>query len=194
MSGTITKLLQAWGAGQRDAINQLMPLVYRELRGLAGRRMAGEDGNRSLRPTELVHETYLRLLDSGVSANDRAHFYAICGQVMRRILIDDAKARLRIKRGGGAAIVSLEGMDVATAGSPENLVAIDEALTKLAEMDERKARAVELVLFGGLEHEIAAEALGISAVTLRRDLKAAKAWLLHSLNGRARPFAEEGGG
>ena len=187
MSGTITRLLQAWGEGQREAMDRLMPLVYRELRGLARKRMARESDGHLFGPTELVHETYLRLLDSGVSAKDRAHFYAICAQVMRRILIDDARARVRIKRGAGAAVVSLEGLEMAAAGSPENLLAIDESLKKLAEMDERKARVVELVLFGGLEHEIAAEALGISTITLRRDLRAAKAWLFRSLHGGPEP-------
>jgi RNA polymerase sigma-70 factor, ECF subfamily len=193
MGGTITGLLQAWGAGQRDAMDQLMPLVYRQLVGLARRRMSREAGNHPLRPTELVHETYLRLVDSGISANDRAHFYAICAQVMRRILIDHAKAQLRTKRGGGAAVVSIGDLEIAGASSPEKLLAIHEALERLAEMDERKARAVELVLFGGLELDIAAEALGISNATLRRDLTAAKAWLFHSLHGNENAVKTSGG-
>jgi RNA polymerase sigma factor (TIGR02999 family) len=187
MDGTITQLLHAWSAGQQDAMDRLMPLIYRQLVGLARRRMARESGNHPLRPTELVHETYLRLLDSDVSAKDRAHFYAICAQVMRRILIDHAKAQLCAKRGGGAAVVPIADLDVADGSSPEKVIAIHESLEKLAEMDERKARAVELVLFGGLELDIAAEALGVSNATLRRDLTAAKAWLFHSLNDRAKP-------
>jgi RNA polymerase sigma factor (TIGR02999 family) len=186
MRGTITQLLQAWAAGQRDAMDQLMPLVYRQLVALAKRRMSMEEDNHPLRPTELVHETYLRLLDSGVSAKDRAHFYAICAQVMRHILIDHAKAQLRAKRGGGVSVVSVEDLDIAGGSSPEKVLAIHEALEKLAEMDERKARAVELVLFGGLQLDIAAEALGVSNATLRRDLSAAKAWLFHSLHGEAK--------
>ena len=191
MDGTITELLRAWGEGRREAMDRLIPLVYRQLLALARRRMSIEGGNHPLRPTELVHEAYLRLVDSGVSAKDRAHFYAICAQVMRRILIDHARADIREKRGGGAAVVSLESVDVAGAGSPENVLAIHEALEKLAEMDERKARAVELVLFGGMELDMAAEALAISNATLRRDLKSAKAWLYHSLHDPANA-AEDG--
>jgi len=193
MRGTITELLQAWGAGQRDAMDQLMPLVYGKLVGLAKGRMWKEGGNQALRPTELVHETYLRLLDSGVSARDRAHFYAICAKVMRCILIDHARAQLCEKRGGRAVEVPIESLDIQGASSPEKLIAIHEALDKLAEMDERKARAVELVLFGGLELDVAAEALGVSNATLRRDLSAAKAWLFHSLHGQTKPTEISGG-
>jgi RNA polymerase sigma-70 factor, ECF subfamily len=191
MDGTITGLLQAWGAGQRDAMDRLMPLVYSQLVGLARRRMAGESGNHPLRPTELVHETYLRLLDSGVSAKDRAHFYAICAKVMRSILIDHARAQLSAKRGGGTPLVPIEDLDIAGPSSPEKVIAIHEALEKLAEMDERKARAVELVLFGGLQLDVAAEVLGVSNATLRRDLATAKAWLFHSLNDPANPEQRE---
>ena len=180
--GTITELLQAWSEGRREAMDRLFPLVYRQLLGLARRRLSREANNHPLRPTELVHEAYLRMLDSGVSARDRAHFYAICAQVMRHILIDHAKAQLRGKRGGGTAVISLDGFDVADAGSPEGVLAIHEALEKLAEMDPRKAQAVELVLFGGVELDMAAEVLGISNATLRRDIKVAKAWLYHSLH------------
>lgn len=187
MGGTITGLLHEWSAGQREAMDRLMPLVYRELVGLARRRMAGQGSNHPLRPTELVHETYLRLLDSGVSAKDRAHFYAICAQVMRHVLIDHARAELCAKRGGGAPVISIEDLDIAGPSSPEKLIAIHEALERLAEMDERKARAVELVLFGGLQLDIAAEALGVSLSTLRRDLGAAKAWLFCSLKEHSKP-------
>jgi RNA polymerase sigma factor (TIGR02999 family) len=187
MDGEITKLLQDWGEGRREAMDHLIPLVYQQLHGLAKRRMSIEGGNHPLRPTELVHEAYLRLVDSDISPKNRAHFYAICAQVMRRILIDHAKAQLCGKRGGGAPVISLEGIDVAGAGSAESVLAIHEALEKLAEMDERKAEAVELVLFGGLDLDTAAEALGVSNATLRRDLKTAKAWLYHSLNQPAHP-------
>ena len=182
-AGTITGLLQDWGAGQPGAIDRLLPLVYQQLRGLARQRLALESESHPLRPTELVHEAYLRLLDSDVSAKDRSHFYVICSQVMRRILIDHARERLRQKRGGGAPEVSLELIDVPEAGSPERLLVIHEALDKLAEVDDRKARAVELVLFGGLELDAAAEALGVSNATVRRDVKAGKAWLYNALLG-----------
>ncbi|HEX3743415.1 MAG TPA: ECF-type sigma factor [Bryobacteraceae bacterium] len=179
--GTITNLLREWSGGRPDAMDRLLPLVYQQLRGLARQRLAAENEGHPWRPTELVHEAYLRLLDSDVSAKDRSHFYIICSQVMRRILIDHARERLRLKRGGGAPEVSLASLDVAAAGSPERLLLIHEALDKLAEVDARKARAVELVLFGGLELDAAAEALGVSNATVRRDVKAGKAWLYNAI-------------
>jgi len=180
-TGTITGLLREWSAGQPDAMNRLLPLVYQQLRGLARQRLALENEGHPLRPTELVHEAYLRLLDADVSAKDRSHFYIICSQVMRRILIDHARERLRQKRGGGALEVPLDSMDVADAGSPERLLVIHEALDKLAQIDDRKARAVELVLFGGLELDVAAEALGVSNATVRRDVRAGRAWLYNAI-------------
>ena len=180
-AGTITGLLRDWSAGRSDAMDRLLPLVYRQLRSLAGQRLALEGQGHPLRPTELVHEAYLRLLDSDVSAKDRSHFYLICSQVMRHILVDHARDRLRQKRGGGAPEVPLESLDIAGAGSPERLIAIHEALDKLAEVDNRKAQAVELVLFGGLELDAAAEALGVSNATVRRDVKAGKAWLYNAI-------------
>lgn len=177
MAADITTLLAEWSDGKRQAMDQLMPLVYDQLLSLARRRMSMEAADHTLRPTELVHEAYLRLIHSEIPASSRAHFYAICARMMRRILIDHARASLRDKRGGGAAICALEDMDVASPGAPEHLIAIHEALEKLAEFDARKAQALELVVFGGLEQETAAETLNISPATLRRDLKVAKAWL-----------------
>lgn len=181
MAADITTLLAEWSDGKREAMDQLMPLVYDQLLSLARRRMSMEAADHTLRPTELVHEAYLRLIHSEIPASSRAHFYAICARMMRRILIDHARASLRDKRGGGAAIFALEDMDVASPGAPEQLIAIHEALEKLAEFDARKAQALELVVFGGLEQETAAETLNISPATLRRDLKVAKAWLYQSL-------------
>jgi RNA polymerase sigma-70 factor, ECF subfamily len=177
----ITELLAAWSSGQREAMDQLIPLVYQQLLSLARRRMSLEAPDHTLRPTELVHEAYLRLIRSEIPAKNRAHFYAICAQLMRRILVDHARASLREKRGGGAAKVPLEGMDVVSSGSPEQVLAIHEALEKLAELDARKAQIVEMVVFGGIEQDIAAEALDISPATLRRDLKLAKAWLYQAI-------------
>jgi RNA polymerase sigma factor (TIGR02999 family) len=177
MAADITTLLAEWSDGKREAMDQLMPLVYDQLLSLARRRMSMEAADHTLRPTELVHEAYLRLIHSEIPASSRAHFYAICARMMRRILIDHARASLRDKRGGGAANFALEDMDVASPGAPEQLIAIHEALEKLAEFDARKAQALELVVFGGLEQETAAETLNISPATLRRDLKVAKAWL-----------------
>lgn len=186
MAADITGLLAQWSQGKREAMDQLMPLVYEQLWALAQRRLSLENPDHTLRPTELVHEAYLRLIHSEIPASNRAHFFALCATLMRRILIDHARATLRHKRGGGAPIVALEGMDVASPGAPEEVIAIHEALEKLAEFDARKAQAVELVVFGGLEQEIAAEALNISPATLRRDLKIAKAWLYQSMRHSSR--------
>ena len=181
MGGDITTLLAEWSDGKREAMDQLMPLVYEQLLSLARRRMSLEAVDHTLRPTELVHEAYLRLIHSEIPASSRAHFYALCARMMRRILIDHARASVRNKRGGGAPVVSVEMMDVASPGTPEQLIAIHHALEKLAELDLRKAQALELVAFGGLEQDIAAETLNISPATLRRDLKMARAWIYQSL-------------
>lgn len=181
MDSEITEVLAAWSSGQREAMDRLIPLVYPQLLALARRRMSLESSDHTLRPTELVHEAFLRLVRSEIPAKNRAHFYAICAQLMRRILVDHARANLRKKRGGGAVVVPLDGVDVVSSDKPEQVLAIDEALSKLAEFDARKAQAVELVFFGGVEHEIAAEALDISPATLRRDLKMAKAWLYQAI-------------
>jgi len=173
----ITQALAAWSSGEREAMDRLIPMVYQQLLSLARRRMSLEAPDHTLRPTELVHEAYLRLVRSEIPAKNRAHFYAICAQLMRRILVDHARASLREKRGGGAVKVPLEGMDVMSPDKPEQVLAIHEAIEKLAELDARKAQVVELVFFGGVEQDIAAEALDISPATLRRDLKMARAWL-----------------
>jgi RNA polymerase sigma-70 factor, ECF subfamily len=182
MASEITEVLAAWSSGQREAMDQLIPMVYPQLLALARRRMSLEASDHTLRPTELVHEAFLRLVRSEIPAKNRAHFYAICAQLMRRILVDHARASLRQKRGAGAVVVPLEGVDVVSSDKPEQVLAIDEALEKLAQLDARKAQGVELVFFGGVEHEIAAEALNISVATLRRDLKMAKAWLYQSIS------------
>lgn len=161
-------------------MDQLIPLVYQQLLSLARRRMSLEAPDHTLRPTELVHEAYLRLVRSEIPARNRAHFYALCAQLMRRILVDHARASLREKRGGRAVMVPLEGMEVSS-GTPERILAIHQALEKLAELDARKAQVVELVVFGGVEQDIAADALDISPATLRRDLKMAKAWLYQEI-------------
>jgi RNA polymerase sigma-70 factor (ECF subfamily) len=180
----ITGLLNALSQGEREAMDQLIPLVYQQLLSLARRRMSLEAPDHTMRPTELVHEAYLRLVHSEISAKNRAHFYAICAQLMRRILVDHAKTNLREKRGGGAIVLPLDQMDVVSPGSPERVLAIHEALEKLAEMDARKAQIVEMVVFGGVEQEVAAEALDISPATLRRDLKVAKGWLYQEIGHR----------
>ena len=193
MDSEITELLAAWSSGEREAMDRLMPLVYQQLLSLARRRMSLEAPDHTLRPTELVHEAYLRLIRSEIPAKNRAHFYAICAQLMRRILVDHARASLREKRGGGAAKVPLDGMDVVSPGTPEQVLAIHEALEKLTELDARKAQVVEMVVFGGVEQDIAAEALDISPATLRRDLKLARAWLYQTI-GRERGQVGKVGG
>jgi RNA polymerase sigma factor (TIGR02999 family) len=191
VDSNITELLAAWSEGKREAIDQLIPLVYEQLQALARRRLSLEAPDHTLRPTELVHEAYLRLIRSEIPARNRSHFYALCSQVMRRILIDHAKAGLREKRGGGAVAVPLDGLDMVSSEAPERVLAIHEALEKLEQFDPRKAQAVEMVVFGGVEHEIAAEALDISPATLRRDLKVAKAWLYQSIRHSAAPDRRE---
>lgn len=181
MDGDITALLGEWSEGRPEAMDRLMPLVYDQLLSLARRRMSLEAPEHTLRPTELVHEAYLRLVHSEIPASSRAHFYAICARLMRRILIDHARASLRHKRGGGVPVVALEGLDVASPEAPEQVIAIHQALEKLAELDARKGQALELVVFGGLEQDTVAEVLNISPATLRRDLKMAKAWIYQFL-------------
>jgi RNA polymerase sigma-70 factor (ECF subfamily) len=192
VASEITALLAAWNEGRREALDQLIPLVYEQLLALARRRMSMESPDHTLRPTELVHEAFLKLVQSEIPARNRAHFYALCAQLMRRILIDHARSSLRQKRGGQMTMIALEGFDLASPESPERVIAIHEALEKLAKLDPRKAQAMELVVFGGLEQEIAAEALEISIATLRRDLTMARAWLYRAIrhSGEDRPLRE----
>lgn len=171
----------AWRAGDTDARDRLVSEVYPELHRLAERRLRSEEPGHTLQATALIHEAFLRLVDADVQWTSRAHFFAVAAQVMRRILVDHAKARRRVKRGGGATRVSLdEGLLVAPEREPD-LLALDEALTQLQAQDERKAAAVELHYFGGLTYDEVAEVLGISPATVHRELRMAKAWLYHEL-------------
>jgi RNA polymerase sigma factor (TIGR02999 family) len=176
--GRITDLLIAWHEGDARALDRLIPLVHDELRRLAHRHMRGERRGHQLQTTALVNEAYLRLVDSTrVRWQDRAHFFAVSAQLMRRILVDMARARLKRKRGGGVLRVAFdEALGVSGTPGPE-LVALDDALRALAEVDERKSRVVELRFFGGLSVEETAAALGVSPVTVMRDWAMAKAWL-----------------
>jgi RNA polymerase sigma-70 factor, ECF subfamily len=187
----ITEVLAAWSNGEREAMDRLIPLVYPQLLALARRRMSLESSDHTLRPTELVHEAFLRLVRSDIPAKNRAHFYAICAQIMRHILVDHARASLRKKRGGGAVVVPLDGVDVVSSDKPEQVLAIDEALRQLAQLDARKAQAVELVFFGGVAYDMAAQALDISVATLRRDLRMAKAWLYQAIGHQQSAKAEQ---
>jgi len=178
----ITQQLIAWSNGDESALERLIPVVYRELRRMADHYLRGERAEHSLQPTALVHEAYLRLIDqTKVEWHNRAHFFGVAAQMMRRILIDHAKAKHRLKRGGTATRVSLEDTSVITGERASELVALDEALLELAKIDERKSRIVELRYFGGLSVEETAQVLGISDKTVMRDWNLAKAWLYQQL-------------
>jgi len=178
----VTSLLQAWSAGDEKALQQLMPLVYQELHRVAQRYMAGERSAQTLQTTALIHEAYLRLVDvRSVDWQNRAHFVAICAQLMRRILIDFARSRRYLKRGGGAPHLSFDETLVVSSQSDPDLVALDDALVRLATMDPRKSRVVELRYFGGLSADETAEVLKVSRRTVMADWKLAKIWLLREL-------------
>jgi len=179
----VTSLLRAWGDGDEQALQQLIPLVYEELRRIARRHMAGERASHTLQTTALINEAYVRLVDGpSTPIHNRAHFLAMCARLMRNILVDFARSRRYQKRGSGAVHVPLdEALDVAAVGDPD-LIAIDETLVRLAAFDQRKSQVVELRFFGGLSVEETAEALTISPETVMRDWKFAKAWLLRELD------------
>jgi RNA polymerase sigma factor (TIGR02999 family) len=180
----ITQLLRAWGEGNQAALDQLMPLVYSELRQAAHRYMARERRGHTLQTTALVNEVYVRLAKAReMRWQDRAHFFAVSAQMMRRILTDYARARHYAKRGGGAQSVSLDEAPEVSREPRADLVALDDALNRLAAIDERKSRVVELRYFGGLSVEETAEVLKVSPETVMRDWKLAKAWLLRELSG-----------
>jgi RNA polymerase sigma factor (TIGR02999 family) len=180
----ITRLLADWAGGDRGALDRLAPLVHAELRRIARRQMGGERQGHTLQATALVNEAYLRLAGrEGFEWKDRAHFYAVCAQVMRHVLIDHARAHARDKRGGGALHVSLDEAAVMSAESASELVALDEALRGLEELDPQKGRVVELRYFAGLSIEETAEVLNISPTTVRREWRRAKAWLYRALAG-----------
>jgi RNA polymerase sigma factor (TIGR02999 family) len=180
----VTALLVAWEHGDASALDQLMPVVEAELRRLARGYMRHERAGHTLQATALVNEAYLKLVGvKHVHWQDRAHFFAVSARLMRRILVDHARARQSLKRGHGVATVALDdGLLVANAPG-QDLVAIDDALTALAAVDERKSRVVELRFFGGLSVEESAEVLNVSVDTVLRDWKVAKVWLARELQG-----------
>ena len=182
MSQEITQLLLAWNGGDELALDRLMPLVHDELHRLAHRYMAGERLGHPLQTTALVNEAYLRLIDSSrVRWQNRAHFFAVSAQLMRRILVDVARARKKLKRGGEAIQVSLDDAMAISSEPGTDLIALDEALTALAAFDERKSKVVELRFFGGLTVEETAEVLKVSPMTVMRDWGLAKVWLMREL-------------
>jgi RNA polymerase sigma factor (TIGR02999 family) len=184
---TPTELLREWrGVGSREAFDQLTSLLYEELRRLARGAMRGERAGHTLQTHALLHEAYVRLADADIEWQDRAHFLAAAARTMRRVLVDHAKARVRSKRGGGDALfVTLTGSLTVAAASPApmDVLVVNQALERLAAQDERLARIVELHFFGGLTHEEAGEALGISPSTVVRDLRLARAWLRRYIEG-----------
>ena len=177
----VTILLTKVTKGNEDAVAQLIPLVYDEMRRLAGRYMRRERTNHTLQATALVHEAYLRLVQQRSDWRSRAHFFGVAAQVMRRILIDHARGHLRIKHGGQREAIPLEEGMVFPESKSEELLAVDEALDRLAKLDPRQSKIVEMRFFGGLTVEETAEALGISPITVKRDWNLARAWLYGEL-------------
>jgi RNA polymerase sigma factor (TIGR02999 family) len=174
----VTQLLLAWGQGEQAALDEMLPLVYEELRRLAHRYMAGERPDHTLQTTALVNEAYLRLIDvRQVRWENRAHFFAISAQLMRRILVEFARKRGSEKRGGGVQKVSFDEALIGPQEQGQDLVALDDALKAMAAVDPRQSKVVELRFFGGLSVEETAEALQVSPQTVLRDWKLAKAWL-----------------
>ena len=180
----ITGLLVAWGRGDEQAFEQLVPIIYDELRRIARHYIEREPAGHQLQATALVHETYIRLIDaSQVQWQNRAHFYAICANLMRRILVDYARSQDSWKRGGHTPHVSLDGDTLLSPERSPDLIALDEALEKLAGVDSRKSRVVELRFFGGLTVEETADVMQLSPRTVHSDWGFAKSWLLRELTG-----------
>lgn len=179
----VTALLQAWGAGDQSALDELMPLMERELHRVAVHHMRGERPGHSLQPTALVNEAYLRLVDvAQVRWQNRSHFLSVAARLMRRILVDLARAKGSQKRGGRAPMVPLDDVDVAGDTQAPDVVALHDALEALARVDARKARVVELRYFGGLTVDETADVIGVSPETVMRDWTFAKVWLLRELD------------
>ncbi len=178
----ITGLLVDWSNGDQAALDKLLPLVEQELHRLAHSYMRRENPDHTLQTTALVNEAYLKLIDQKKTRwQNRAHFFAIAAKIMRRILLNYARDQHRQKRGGKAVQVSLSKVSLISMGRPEELIALDEALERLAAVDERKARVVELKYFGGLETDEIAEVLKVSEITVLRDWRFARAWLLREI-------------
>jgi len=178
----VTQLLQQWGSGNKQALDELMPVVYDHLRKLASNCLRSERPDHTLRATALVHEAYLRLVDSEITLQDRVHFYVISARLLRRILVDHAKSRNRHKRGGEFQKIPLDEAVLVGPESDHGILELDEALRRLAAQDQRKSELIELLFFGGLTYDEAAAALKISPATVHRELTLAKAWLHRELS------------
>jgi RNA polymerase sigma factor (TIGR02999 family) len=180
----VTGLLLAWGHGDEEALNRMIPLVQQELHQIARRCLYGERAGHSLQPTALVNEAYLRLVDvQQMNWQNRTHFLAMAARLMRRVLVDHARSKRSDKRGGGAATITFDDAFVVTEEPGHDLVALDDALQTLATVDERKSRMIELRFFGGLSVEETASVLRVSPDTVKRDWRFAKAWLMRELRG-----------
>jgi RNA polymerase sigma-70 factor (ECF subfamily) len=178
----ITQLLRAWRGGDAAALDRLAPMVYAELRKIAHGYMRSEREGLTLQATALVNEAFLRMAGGGTDWNDRTHFFAVAAQMMRRILIDAARARVREKRGGHAPKLNLTEIPDLSSGRDAELIAVDDALKALAKFDSRKARVIELRFFGGLSVEETAAVLSISPQSVMRDWRLARSWLLREMS------------
>jgi RNA polymerase sigma factor (TIGR02999 family) len=177
----VTDLLQQWGNGDKEALDKLMPIVYEQLHKLASNCLRSERPDHTLRATALVHEAYLRLVDSDVTFQDRVHFYAVSARMLRRILVDHAKTKNRQKRGGEFEKIPLDEAIVIGPQADRGIIELDDAMKRLAVQDQRKSDLIELLFFGGLTYDEAAAALKISPATVHRELTLAKAWLYREL-------------
>jgi RNA polymerase sigma factor (TIGR02999 family) len=187
-SPNVTALLGDWSRGDRTALSQLLPLVYAELRRVATRQLRSERADHTLQPTALVHEAYIRLVDQRhVDWQNRAHFFGVAAQVMRRVLVDHARRHDAIKRGDGVRSVSIDEAKAVATSNPIPVLALDHALDRLEQVDADLARIVELRAFGGLTIEAAAHVLNVSPSTAKRDWRVAKAWLHRELVTEGRP-------
>lgn len=182
--GEVTSLLAAWGKGDQNALNELMPLVYNELHRMARRAWSSQDQGNTLQPTALINEAYLRLAGAeSASFQNRGHFFAVACTAMRQILVNHAKGRLAGKRGSGRVNLSIDDVQPAVNQEAAEVVALHEALERLQALDPRKSRVVEMRYFGGLSIEETAEALGVSVITVNRDWRLARTWLIREMGG-----------
>jgi RNA polymerase sigma factor (TIGR02999 family) len=182
---SITQLLLAWGEGDRGALDRLIPVVEKELRRLANHYMRRQRPGHTLQTSALVNEAYLRLIDyKNMNWQNRAHFFAMAAQAMRRVLVDHARSRNSAKRGGDVQRVQLDDANLTARGKARDLIALDDALMDFEKIDPRKSRIVEMRYFGGMSVEETAGVLGVSAITVIREWNAAKRWLLHELSNK----------
>jgi len=181
-SQQVTRLLHDWSRGNKAALDQLMPVVYQELRKLASSYLKGERSDHTLQATALIHEAYLRLIDQSMPQwESRAHFFGVAARLMRQILVDHARSRAAVRRGGDQQRISIDDALLFSEDQAAELMAFDEALNRLSALDERKCRIIEMRSFGGMSVEETAEALAVSVPTIKREMRLARAWLRREL-------------